>query len=238
MIKLQQYTFRLRPQPAQWAGIAALDVDMQPHIDAYRRKRDLIVGGLAEDYELVKPGRGVLRLSQGPLGHRRAVRPPGDRGQAAGHPRQHLQPPRHALPHLLCGRRRHDRARHRSAAQAGATGAVKLKSRLDAGVTAGSLSSPAARAAQACSGGRSPPGQGLRLSSQAAQRRRKRVTPSCLRRCAAESFLAPGLRGLAPTASSLGRCAARDHCCAVRRQATKTLQLGYNASQAFGSQSA
>ena len=51
-------------------------------------------------------------------------------------------------------------------------------------------------------------------------------------------FLAPGLRGLAPTASSLGRCAARDHCCAVRRQATKTLQLGYNASQAFGSQSA
>ena len=43
MIKLQQYTFVCAPQPVQWAGIAALDVDMQPHIDDYRRKRDLIL---------------------------------------------------------------------------------------------------------------------------------------------------------------------------------------------------
>ena len=28
MIKLQQYTFVCAPQPVQWAGIAALDVDM------------------------------------------------------------------------------------------------------------------------------------------------------------------------------------------------------------------
>ena len=28
MIKLQQYTFVCAPQPAQWAGIVALDVDM------------------------------------------------------------------------------------------------------------------------------------------------------------------------------------------------------------------
>ena len=28
MIKLQQYTFVCAPQPVQWAGVAALDVDM------------------------------------------------------------------------------------------------------------------------------------------------------------------------------------------------------------------
>ena len=43
MIKLQQYSFVCAPQPVQWAGAAAMDVDMSPHIDAYRRKRDLIV---------------------------------------------------------------------------------------------------------------------------------------------------------------------------------------------------
>ena len=55
---------RLRAAPLQWAGAAAMDVDMTPQIEAYRRKRDMIVDGLADDYELVAPGRGVLRLSE------------------------------------------------------------------------------------------------------------------------------------------------------------------------------
>ena len=36
---LQQYTFVCAPHPLQWAAVAALDVDMSEHIDAYRRKR-------------------------------------------------------------------------------------------------------------------------------------------------------------------------------------------------------
>ncbi len=55
MIKLQQYTFVCAPQPAQWACAVALDVDMTQQIDAYRRKRDLLVAGLADHYELAQP---------------------------------------------------------------------------------------------------------------------------------------------------------------------------------------
>jgi len=55
MIKFQQYTFICAPHPFQWAGVAALDVNVQPYIDDYRRKRDLVLNGLSEDYEIVKP---------------------------------------------------------------------------------------------------------------------------------------------------------------------------------------
>ena len=68
MTKLQQYTFVCAPQPAQWAGIVALDVDMKSHIDAYRRKRDMVVAGLAEDYELVKPGGAFYVFPKTPWG--------------------------------------------------------------------------------------------------------------------------------------------------------------------------
>ncbi|MBN2581223.1 MAG: pyridoxal phosphate-dependent aminotransferase [Pirellulales bacterium] len=56
MIKLQQFSFVCAPQPMQWAGAAALEIDMAETIDAYRRKRDQLVSGLAEDYELAPPG--------------------------------------------------------------------------------------------------------------------------------------------------------------------------------------
>jgi len=56
MAKLQQYTFVCAPQPFQWASIAALEVDMQPYIDTYRKKRDRIIAGLKDDYEIVHPG--------------------------------------------------------------------------------------------------------------------------------------------------------------------------------------
>ncbi|HTN77783.1 MAG TPA: aminotransferase class I/II-fold pyridoxal phosphate-dependent enzyme, partial [Pirellulaceae bacterium] len=48
MIKLQQYTFVCAPQPVQWAGAVAMDVDTQPFIDLYRQKRDKIVAGLKD----------------------------------------------------------------------------------------------------------------------------------------------------------------------------------------------
>jgi aspartate aminotransferase/aminotransferase len=68
MIKMQQFTFVCAPQPAQWAGVVALDVDMSHEIDAYRRKRDVIVQALKEDYELVAPGGAFYVFPKTPWG--------------------------------------------------------------------------------------------------------------------------------------------------------------------------
>ena len=57
MTMLQQYTFVCAPHPLQWAALAALDVDMSAHINAYRRKRDRVVSGLIDaGYSVTKPG--------------------------------------------------------------------------------------------------------------------------------------------------------------------------------------
>jgi aspartate/methionine/tyrosine aminotransferase len=68
MIKLQQYSFVCAPHPFQWAGVAALDVNMSSEINSYRRKRDLIVAGLADDYELVAPGGAFYAFPKLPWG--------------------------------------------------------------------------------------------------------------------------------------------------------------------------
>ena len=52
----------------QWAGIAALDVDMSLHIETYRRKRDRLLTGLAEDYEVVHPGGAFYAFPRVPRG--------------------------------------------------------------------------------------------------------------------------------------------------------------------------
>jgi aspartate aminotransferase/aminotransferase len=65
---LQQYSFVCAPQPFQWAAAAALDVDVTPQIDAYRRKRDLLVAGLADDYEIVTPGGAFYAFPKLPWG--------------------------------------------------------------------------------------------------------------------------------------------------------------------------
>ncbi len=56
MTKLQQYSFVCAPSMVQEAGITALDVDMQQHIDAYQLKRDHVVKRLSGHYELTTPG--------------------------------------------------------------------------------------------------------------------------------------------------------------------------------------
>ena len=68
MIKLQQYSFVCAPQPAQWAGAVALDLDVTGQMEAYRRKRDRLVEGLAEDYELVRPGGAFYAFPKLPWG--------------------------------------------------------------------------------------------------------------------------------------------------------------------------
>lgn len=61
MIKLQQFTFVCAPQPVQWAGLAALDVDIGDHIADYRRKRDYLVERLQDRYSITG-GEGAFYL--------------------------------------------------------------------------------------------------------------------------------------------------------------------------------
>jgi aspartate aminotransferase/aminotransferase len=68
MVKLQQYTFVCAPQPAQWAGLTALGVSITPQVDAYRRKRDMIISELAGDFEFVKPGGAFYVFPRAPIG--------------------------------------------------------------------------------------------------------------------------------------------------------------------------
>lgn len=68
MIKLQQYTFVCAPQPVQWAGLAAMDVPMDAHFAAYRRKRDLIYDGLVGHYEVTRPGGAFYIFPKAPAG--------------------------------------------------------------------------------------------------------------------------------------------------------------------------
>lgn len=68
MIKIQQYTFVCAPQPAQWAGAVAMNVDVSQHVNDYRRKRDMLVEGLSDDYELVVPGGAFYLFPKCPWG--------------------------------------------------------------------------------------------------------------------------------------------------------------------------
>lgn len=68
MAKLQQYTFVCAPQPVQWAGLAALDVDMSGPLAAYRQKRDRLVAGLRDTFELSVPGGAFYAFPRAPWG--------------------------------------------------------------------------------------------------------------------------------------------------------------------------
>ena len=68
MIKLQQYSFVCAPQPAQWAGAVAIDTDITPHIEAYHRKRDMLLDGLSDLYEIVRPGGSFYIFPKAPWG--------------------------------------------------------------------------------------------------------------------------------------------------------------------------
>ena len=91
MAKLQQYTFVCAPQPFQWAGVAALDVDMTPHIDDLSQETRSTRRRARRPLRTRHARRRVLCLSEGPVGHGDGVRRRGDRARAADHSRQHLQ---------------------------------------------------------------------------------------------------------------------------------------------------
>ncbi|EAQ78011.1 pyridoxal phosphate-dependent aminotransferase [Blastopirellula marina] len=68
MVKLQQYTFVCAPQPAQWASAAALDVDMSQHVATYARKRDLMLEGIGDLYEVSQPDGAFYIFPKAPWG--------------------------------------------------------------------------------------------------------------------------------------------------------------------------
>ena len=69
MTKFQQYTFVCAPSPAQYGTLAALDVDVSHHRDAYRRKRDLVCDLLKDAFEFVRPTGGFYVFPKVPSGY-------------------------------------------------------------------------------------------------------------------------------------------------------------------------
>jgi len=66
MTKIQQYTFVCAPTPFQKAAIAALDYDVTPMVDAYRKKRDLVYEGLKDKFELSRPAGAFYAFVKAP----------------------------------------------------------------------------------------------------------------------------------------------------------------------------
>jgi aspartate aminotransferase/aminotransferase len=68
MIKLQQMTYVCAPSIVQWAGIAALDYDVSAIVADYKRKRDRLVAGLMDRFELIVPGGAFYLFAKAPWG--------------------------------------------------------------------------------------------------------------------------------------------------------------------------
>ena len=69
MIKLQQFTFVCAPHPAQVACVTAMDTDITEYVDAYRDKRDAMIDGLKDVYEITKPGGAFYLFPKLPWGN-------------------------------------------------------------------------------------------------------------------------------------------------------------------------
>jgi len=68
MIKLQQFTYVCAPSIVQYAGVAALDVDISGIVADYKKKRDLIVNGLKDSYDLAHPAGAFYLFPKAPWG--------------------------------------------------------------------------------------------------------------------------------------------------------------------------
>lgn len=69
MTKIQQYSFVCAPQPAQWAALAAMDVEMSQYRADYRTKRDLLINGLKDTFEFTNPGGAFYLFPKAPNGN-------------------------------------------------------------------------------------------------------------------------------------------------------------------------
>ncbi len=66
MTKLQQYTFVCAPSMAQFAAIAAMDVDVSDRARQYGGKRDLVCDLLGEHFSFNRPSGGFFLFAQAP----------------------------------------------------------------------------------------------------------------------------------------------------------------------------
>jgi aspartate aminotransferase/aminotransferase len=68
MIKLQQFTFVCAPSMVQHAGVAACDCDISDLVAPYRKKRDRLLEGIQDRFQIVKPGGAFYMFPQAPWG--------------------------------------------------------------------------------------------------------------------------------------------------------------------------
>jgi aspartate/methionine/tyrosine aminotransferase len=68
MIKLQQFTYVCAPSIVQYAGVAAWDYDVSAIVKDYKQKRDRLVAGLKDRYEIVVPGGAFYLFPKAPWG--------------------------------------------------------------------------------------------------------------------------------------------------------------------------
>jgi aspartate aminotransferase/aminotransferase len=68
MLKLQQYTFVCAPHPLQCAAVTAMEIDMSSFIADYRRKRDMLIDGISDCYEVARPGGAFYAFPKTPWG--------------------------------------------------------------------------------------------------------------------------------------------------------------------------
>ncbi len=69
MTKVQQYSFVCAPSVTQYAALACPQVDLTGNIDAYRRKRDLMIGILGSTFEIGSPDGAFYLWVKAPVGH-------------------------------------------------------------------------------------------------------------------------------------------------------------------------
>ena len=91
MLKIQQYSFVCAPQPAQWGALRALEVNVDGYMEDYRHKRDRMIDGLSDVYEITKPGGAFYMFPKAPIDSGAAFVLKGDRAGRVDHSRQHFQ---------------------------------------------------------------------------------------------------------------------------------------------------
>lgn len=67
MLKFQQYTFVCAPSALQYGVIGAIGTDMQPILNAYRHKRDLVYDGLKDYFEIEKSEGAFYSFPKAPI---------------------------------------------------------------------------------------------------------------------------------------------------------------------------
>ncbi|MCS6978428.1 MAG: aminotransferase class I/II-fold pyridoxal phosphate-dependent enzyme [Gemmatales bacterium] len=68
MAKLQQFTFVCAPSPMQYAGLAACEYDTSDWTAEYARKRDRLVAGLRDHFEMTEPQGAFYLFPKAPWG--------------------------------------------------------------------------------------------------------------------------------------------------------------------------